>query len=272
MPHEIGFVDDTTQLAHYAMLEKIHDFADANGYTILRYDTSADNHELIMLSTGLSGTDEIYTGFRTYQSAGSDYYNLVAACFTGYVPENSFESQPGATLSGVPCHNQRVDYWLTLNANRIALAMKVGTPVYEHCYVGKFLPFASPSQYPYPVCCAGMLNGTPATRFSDTAHSMAYKGGSNLRARFVSGAWLTCDSWPYIAGFSLRDTGGVYPLLPITLRTATDVLGELDGIAYISGFNNVVENTTTVDGVTWVVMQDTYRTGIRDYYAIRMDT
>lgn len=278
MPHQIGFVDDSGGvLAHYKMLETIKDFASANGWQVLRYKTDVENRELILKGLGYAGEEEIFVGFRTYQNANADYYNLVAACFTGYVPSNTFGTQPGAYLSGVPAHNKRIDYWLTLNPQRIALAMKVGTPVYESCYVGKMLPYARPSQYPYPVVCAGMLNGVPATRFSDTTHSIPYKGDRpNLRMRFNDGVWRKPWAHPYnndtLAGrSSLRETNGVYPLNPVVLGDSQGLYGELDGICHIPGFENSVENTVQINGVTWVVMQDVYRTGFNDYYALRMD-
>ena len=277
--HEIGFVDNSVQLAHYAMLERIHAVATANGWTALRYVTTGTDHELILKGVGFSGTDEIFVGFRTYHSVSADYYNLLAAGFTGYVAGNSFDTQPGARLSGVPAHNQRIDYWLTVNAQRIALAMKVGTPVYESAYVGKFLPYARPSQYPYPVVCAGALSGAAATRFSDTNHSMPYKGNrSGLGMRFNSGAWLNVYAHPWsnaaLAGSTsqMRDTAGAYPLLPVLLHdNAANVYGELDGIHFVSGFNNTVESTFVVDGKTYVVIQDVARTGFYDYYAMRLD-
>lgn len=283
MPHEIGFVDNSGgTLAHYKMLEKIRDVAVASGYwQVMRYDTSIANRELILKGQGFTGTEEIYVGVRTYQDAGADYYNLCVATFTGYVAGNTFDTQPDARLSGVPAHNQRIDYWLTVNPQRIACCMKVGTPVYEHFYIGKFFPYARPSQYPYPVVCAGMLNGAAATRFSDTAHSMPYKGNrTNFGMRFNTGIYLQVESHPWnnpsrLAGngsggtqLQLRDTAGQYPLLPILLNDANGVYGELDGVRYISGFDNVTENTC---GPDWVVFQDVWRTGFTDYVALRMD-
>lgn len=278
MPHEIGFVQNTGVLAHYMMLDKIKTFAEANGYVVLRYDTSIAQRELIMKAPGLSGTEEIFMGFRTYHDVGADYYNMTVAAFTGYVPGNTFATQPGAMLSGIPAHNNRIDYWLTLNAQRIALAMKVGTPVYESCYVGKFLKYAFNGQYPYPLFCGGMLNGEAATRFSNTAQSMPYKGSAaNARMRFNTGVWLQPETWPWnnnnVAGSTtnIRDTNGSYALLPVILGDANGDYGELDGIFQISGFNNAVENTFTIEGVSYVVMQDVNRTGFIDYYAMRMD-
>ena len=290
MPSQTGFVDNSNGLAHYAMLDVIRTVCIAAGWAVLRYDTSSENRELILRAPGLSGGEEIYLGIRTYQNAAADYYNLAAAGFVGYVPSNSFDSQPGAMLSGVPAHNNRIDYWLTVNGQRLVLAMKVGTPVYESMYLGKMLPYARPSQYPYPVVCAGMLNGIPATRFSDTSHTMSFKGGGtdanttspNLCLRFNDGQWLRPKAWPWsnntLCGVSdsgarqLRDTGGNYPLLPVVLHDATrGILGELDGVYHISGFNNAVENTITLDGKQHVVIQDVARTGFADYFAMRMD-
>lgn len=282
MPHTIGFVDNSGGvLAHYKMLQTIRDFAAANGWTVLRYDNAPANRELILRGAGYTGEEEIFVGFRTYQDASADYYNLVAAVFTGYVPSNTFDTQPGARLSGVPAHNNRIDYWLTLNPQRIALAMKVGTPVYESAYVGKCLPYGRPSQYPYPVVCSGMLNGTPATRFSDisTNHSIGYKGNSARLGLRSNDNWLNAHSYPWtntlLTGTStqMRDTGDVYHLLPVELHNnSSNLWGALDGIYYISGFNNAVENTLSIGGDSYVVIQDVHRTGFTDYFAMRLDS
>nr|DAR00017.1 MAG TPA: hypothetical protein [Caudoviricetes sp.] len=280
MPHQIGFVDNSGGvLAHYKMLETIRDFASANGWTVLRYDTAPANRELILKGVGYTGEEEIFVGFRTYQDAGADYYNLLAGVFTGYVPGNTFDTQPGARLSGVPAHNNRIDYWLTLNPQRIALAMKVGTPVYESAYVGKCLPYGRPSQYPYPVVCAGMLVGAAALRFSDTTanHSIGYKGNSAQLGLRSNDSWQNVHCYPWgndqIAGTNqLRDTGSFYHLLPVELHdNANNIWGALDGIYYISGFNNAVENTLSIAGQSFVVIQDVGRNSFTDYYAMRLD-
>lgn len=302
MPNQISFVTNSGgKLAHQNMLVAIKNLATANGWTLLRFDDTAVNHELILRGPGFSGIDQIFVGFRCYQDAGADYYNLVVAGFTGYVAGNSFDTQPGAMLSGVPAHNNRIDYWLTLNAQRIVLAMKVGTPVYESCYVGKMLPYATPGQYPYPLVCAGMLSGIPAIRFSDATHSMPFKGAApsgtarpGMRLRTVAGIWIQPWCWPWglgcIAGISgsgndrtLRDTDGRYPLMPVVLHDNAaqagtqfptvqgNVYGELDGVYFISGFNNAVENTLVIDAINYVVIQDAGRTGFTDYFAMRLD-
>jgi hypothetical protein len=277
MAYQIGFVDNSTMLAHYKMLETIKDFAVANGWTVLRYDTAPENRELILKGIGLSGLEEIFIGIRTYHDVGADYYNFLAGVFTGYVPGNTFDTQPGAALVGCPAHNNRIDYWLTLNGQRIVLAMKVGTPVYEHLYLGKMFPYARPSQFPYPVVAGGMLVGASGTRFSETTHDF-YLRGNNARGQMrTPSGWINMHCYPWGAssiasGEQLRDTGNEYSLLPVELHDNTaNLYGQLDGIYYISGFNNAVENTLVIGGATYVVMQSVSRTGHTDYYALRLD-
>jgi hypothetical protein len=48
--------------------------------------------------------------------------------------------------------------------------------------------------------------------------------------------------------------------------------GALDGICHVTGFNNSSENYIEADdGYTYVIIQDVYRTGFPDYYAMRLD-
>jgi hypothetical protein len=287
MAYEIGYVDNTGSegLAHWQMLLKIKTFAEANGWTTLRYlnPTDGSNRELIMKGVGLSGAEEIFVGFRSYHDATADYYNLSLAGFTGYVPGNTFITQPGYRESGVPAHNQRVDYWLVANAQRITFAWKVGVGVYQTGYVGKMFPFGTPGQYPYPLVVAGMLIGVPATRYSATAnYAMPYYGNrANLAMRFLDGTWKQPFGYPYsntvLAGnsagaeYALRDSAGIYPITAVALYDNTpNVYGKLDGISHMSGFNTVVEDTMTIDGTPYVVIRDTVNTGFNNYLALEL--
>lgn len=287
MPHQIGTVDNSSILAHYAMLLAIRDFCEDAGWTILRYDTAPEQRELIMAAPGYEGPDgpvNAFVGVKTYHNVSADYYNLLVAGMTGYVSANTFETQPGYRSSGVPAHNQAIDYWMTVNERRLVLAMKVGTPVYESAYLGFCLhPFATPQQFPYPLVVGGMLTGAAATRFSDTTHSMPYKGGNaRMALRWVDGSYVTPSCWPWsstvlmnansASNYQIRPTGTNYPLLGVRLHdNAANIYGELDGVFAITGFDNVVENTLEIGADDYVVIQDVYRTGFPDYYAIRLD-
>lgn len=279
MPHLIGTVDDSNgQLAHYNLLQTIHDFTSTNGWEVLRYNTALTNRELVIKGKGYSGQDEIYLCFYTYQSETADYYNIAMGVALGYVPSNSLSTQPNIIFSGIPAHNRRIDYWLSLSPQRLTGLLRVGTPVYESFYLGKFLPYAMPNQYPLPLVCAAMLNGASGTRFSDTTHSIPYKGSrANLRMFFNDGSWKQPSTWPwnngnltYVSRY-LRSCNDNYTLQRIMLTDNANIYGELEGIAHISGFNNAVENTLVIDGTTWIVGQDASRTGMNDFFAMRLD-
>ena len=173
--------------AHYQVLAQIKALAEAVGWVTRRYDTGIAERELILFSDGTSGTESIYVGFKCYQSIGADYYNLLAADFTGYVPANAFESQPGYRGSGVPSHNLAVNYFMTANKRRIAGCMKVGSPVYTHFYTGKALAWMRPGDFPSPLVVAGHFDGREAKRYSDTQW-FPYKGkGGSTDAAYNDG-------------------------------------------------------------------------------------
>lgn len=301
MAHEISYVDDTGSegLAHWQMLLAIKTLAEANGWTTLRYltpDGDGDKRELILLGVGLSGTEEIFIGLRCYQDPAQDYYNMTVAGFTGYVDANAFDAQPGYMERGICAHNRRIDYWLAVNAQRIVLGLKIGSPaVYEIGYAGKYYPYATPSQYPYPLAVCGTLpSATPATRYSDTSsnHGTGCRGyDSNSSSntgrgylRDIMGNWITFRCLPWTADYNnspdvRRDTGGYYLALKAVMMTGDannpggsgNVWGELDGVRYLSGFNNVSENTALIDGKPNVMLGDVYHTGIGDYFLLEMD-
>ncbi len=205
--------------AHLQMLEVLRALAESAGWTTLRFDTSIPEHELILRSTGTTGEEQITVGFKAYQSVAGDYYNLLAATMTGYVPAAPFEVQPGIRASGVPCHHQAVSYFLTANPRRITGAMKVGSPIYVHLYVGKALPYARPGEYPAPLVVAGHFNGREARRYSDL-NWFPYKGvrGSSdagyddghLFLRDQAGAWRKVQIAPF--GNGAGDVATAYAL------------------------------------------------------------
>lgn len=286
MPHIIGTVTDSSdKLAHQNLLEVIKDFAEDNGWVTERFDDTVTDHELILKGPGLSNTEEIFIGFQTYQNVAADYYNIRVGGFTGYLSSSTWLNQPGIISASICAHNTNIDYWITLNGQRITGALRVGTPVYEPFYLGKMLPYGRPSQYPYPMLISGTLVSGSTLRFSDTStsHSMGFKGNSNrMRLRTPADA-QNPYGYPWgnsqLAGetTALRDTATIYPMLPVQLHNNNttypngQIWGYLDGVYYISGFNNAVENTLEIDGVEYVVIQDVFRTGFPDYCAIRLD-
>jgi hypothetical protein len=314
--YAIGTVNkDGGDDAHLKLIDEIKTLVEANGWVTQRFTTNSTYRELIVKSLGLSGTEEIYLGIKTYQDVGADYYNITVAVMTGYVSGNSFEAQPGYFARSVPAHNNSITYFLTANAQRIVGCIKVGTPVYEHFYIGKFYPYARPGEYPSPLCLAAMLGAGSTARFSEVSHRFPYHGrtAAQLFIRSQAGAWPQPAVYPFqhasgsgsntlaeSAGECLVPAGDYYQLEPLIMMeyhsdtNPTNVWGELDGVHFVSGFNNAVENVIQMGGATvdqtgmtvaqavsailavptaraFIVCQNVTQTSWRDYVAIEMN-
>lgn len=294
MAYQTGFVDNSVKLASHAFLDMLYTFATANGWTAVRDARTGDNPELILQGPGNLDYQDVFIGFRCYQDADLDYYNMEVAGFNGYVAEATFGNQPmpltassARFTTSVPLHNLQVDYWVCVNDLRITFVAKVGAPVYEPVYAGLYLPYAAPGQNTYPLFVGGMTWGAPAIRYSEPIWSYAgdtwvydfpYRGGLyNAHLRSGDNQWLVPEIWPwqntYFASTSvMRDSEDHYPLFPAVMSHSTHgVFGELDGIFYIPGFNNAVENTLVIDSVTYLVVQAISQTGFNDYFAMRLN-
>ena len=258
---------------HYQILGIIKTLAEANGWTSLRYVNTGDDRELILQGEGFTGLEEIFIGFKTYQSVGGDYYNLNCGVFSGYISANTFETQPGAKIVATPAHNNAITYFLTADPQRIVGCFKVGTPVYEHFYLGKFFPYCRPGEYPSPLLSAGMMTASQETRFDNTAQVFPYAGyyydtaNCRMYQRDQAGNWQLPACWPYTQGSgaylalagpqgtsTLVPAGTDYQIEPVILsqqsasNVQSNVWGNLDGVYFCSGFNNGVENVVQEGG------------------------
>lgn len=272
---------DLAASAHYALLARVRTFVEtllpvAERWTVLESDVSTDDHWVIWEAPGLSGTDSVFLGMKTYQDVGYDYYNLTVAVFTGWVDGNSFETQTGAYRRSLSLWNQDTPYWLRADGQGISLFAKIESS-YQSLFIGKCLPYATPSQFPYPICIGAMFDAGAATRYSESTAVSWFKGGQ-FYIRDLTGTFLTPDMLPYYGTETLRNTNddaavaeGVYALHPVIITTGDDVFGELDGVYFISGFNNNVENTLVIDSVNYIVMRNGTETGYKDYIALRLD-
>lgn len=228
--------------------------------------------------------EEIFFGIQTYFDVTSDYYNWSINTFTGYVASNTFNTQPGRNSSnlGIPLWNQEIPYIFVANGQRLIVSMNVQSN-YESLYLGKIIPYATPSQWPYPVVVGGMLDTDSATRFS-TAQTSWFKGNNgHFKLRFVDGTYVTPLIMPFdVTSIIWRNTKtistnnevvepGYYGLHSLIAYNITpNVYGELDGIYFISGFSNAVENTLIIDSITYFVLRDVQAVGFKDYVALKL--
>jgi len=139
--------------------------------------------EILLKSLGTAGTDEIFTGIRTEYDVSSGWYNLFLNGYTGYdVDEKSWLDQPGSlpgygspyplAVPMVPCWDNTMPYWFVADGRCFRFAVKVSTN-YEGGYLGFFLPYCTPGQYPYPLAVGGSLTPHLTNRTLEWRYSYA---------------------------------------------------------------------------------------------------
>lgn len=153
-------------------------------FLMLESDGTVANHfgsEVLLKARGNSGLDEIFTGIRSEYDAALGWYNLFMNGYVGYdANEPSWFLQPGAlpgpeaayprAVPMVPLWNAAMPYWFVASGRSFRFAVKVSTN-YEGGYLGFFLPYATPNQYPYPLAVGGSLVPTDNARSTQWRYS-----------------------------------------------------------------------------------------------------
>lgn len=251
---------------------------------------------IILKGTGESGDDNIYLALRPYANTSADYHNLLVYGMTGLI--DSPREFINSTYETVPMWNASIPYWITANGRRFIISTKIST-VYTAGYFGLFLPYATPAQYPYPLCIIGN-DESPTRRWSDVE--------ANYRAPFEAGyqtcrmvrpdnTWLEVNNktsygtnegsydtydllWPCCYGGpgnwphreNLDGSRTLFPYIFMTRANGTNTYGELDGCGWVTGFGTLSsEDEIIIDGVTHVVFQSVHRTSWNNYWALRME-
>lgn len=252
---------------------------------------------------GLSGTDSIFLMLTRAFSPGNDVYGVYFSSATSF----------STTLSGQPGHSgwkvmsiwdTAMPFWLFINAQRLIAVAKVST-TYHSAYAGKFLPFATPDEYGYPMYVAA--DYSTAIHWSSTLYGFRCFADPGVGAAmyFPSGVWRSIENYnntansetatsssghhtmPYVGGNGsglnnavvrnqeLRENlDGSYSLEPITLTANLDepgVFGELDGAYAVSGFANGSENVITVGSDEYIVFNNIFRNARHNYFAVKME-
>jgi hypothetical protein len=281
-------------------------FAVCPPWTSLRRVTGS---EMIWQAPGNGGLDQIIVGAKIFSNVGTDYYDWRLGGFSAYNSAAAFNAQPGYVGGASQANpspiltlwDSSIPYWFIANGRRVIIVAKVST-VYVTAYLGFMASYMAPGSFPYPLIVGGNLAfqtepGTtdPSWRWSYTGAAMrnfpipiagvmsaAY--ASSLRLRLASGTWQGFDTsstesvfgqaWPfaYIASNDWRpNLDGSYPLLPVVLFDSTpNIYGELDGVHATSGFSQGSEDTITVGGIPYLVVQNVFRNTKADFFAVRL--
>lgn len=301
MPVETGTATDYEDL-----FDKLRTFLGTAGptgpgWTELDYD--AVNNTVLFEAPGLSTTEQIHFGFGFEANVGTDAFALRAWMFKAYNDALGHTSQPGNSNVGYhPVWDDVIPYWFIANGQRVIIVTKVST-VYTASYLGKFLPYGVPGEYPQPYYV-----GTPFssnTRWSSTSETFRnfFDPGNHLGSTMLNpnGVWYRlCNHvesagedpvtdqnylWPYHVGFSgniartrwremrnnVDDTVALWPIVLVGENPSVDSYGMLDGAFAISGFSLSSEDLVEEDSVDHLVVQNIFRTSRYYYVAIKLE-
>lgn len=261
-----------TATDHRDLLRKLQEFLTVTltpateRWEELRWDEQATTQELLLRGPGLAGADSIYVGLRSSQNTALDTYGWHIQGTTGFLPLDNWADQPNVSAQRhMGLWNQPIPYWFVANGRRILVAARVSTRSML-IHLGLVLPYATPGQYPYPLLIMGSNNdarwSAVASNFSPVIHT-------------PGGGWASAvQLWP-LGQALMPSPGNVYPVMRIVLSADNnghqDVLGEIDGLAQVSGYANATENTLSVGAATWRVLQDVAQTGLVNYTALELE-
>jgi len=184
-------------------------------------DGTIANHfgsDVIFKAPGNSATDQIYTGIRTHSRTSAGWYDFLMGGFTGYdAAEKSVFLQPGAlpaygttnplSWPVVPLWDNSTPFWVAADGRSMRFSAKVSTS-YEGGYLGFILPYATPSQYPYPLAVGGSLAVSDTSNRDTDFH---YSFVSSKHGVFIGpGVEIRPGAEFYDAALYLRQSNGFW--------------------------------------------------------------
>lgn len=166
--------------------------------------------ETYLQAPGLSGTEQININIGAFTNASTGIFNWRIQGAIGFLTGNDWFHQPGASPDAyLYLWNSSIPYWFIANGQRVIVIAQVSA-TYEQAYAGKFLPDATPGQYPYPLFIGGgggngALAGTGTQGGDTSAANRAHSDVSNFHAAFwdpacafhidIAGAWQVWNHW-----------------------------------------------------------------------------
>lgn len=210
-------------------------------------DASRDFAELV--APGLAGTDSIYVQLQYFKNVAASTYSIRAGGSQSYldsVAVNTPENQPGALnasggLGGqamtqgrsegfvprAPIIDAPMDYWFVANGRRAIVTIKSGN-LWGSMYLGFYLPYGSPDEYPYPLYIAAnsTMGDYAGSNDANVTSSAFWFGGNSPGAFFLpGGGWIPsgginvtlggpfsaqhCALWPWARGHTSDNTANV---------------------------------------------------------------
>ena len=267
-----------------------------------------DFKDAYLVGPGLAQQDQIYSQIRAYEIPASSVIGWMVCGATGFDTNEVWEDQPGFSYTGariinfMPLVDSLIEYWIVANGRRWILVCKISGDFFT-IYNGLLLPYALPSEYPYPMFVSGTSSSINEL-VSSTGLSSCFRADKDTACllRNVDNTWHKIADSPrpiytseqfgihpwcnigFSAWITCGNVDGTFPLFPAiayaggtTQPADKNVYGELEGVYFIPGLaasgqtSPVAEDTITVGSDTYLVVQNCDRTDKDNYAAIKLE-
>lgn len=189
----------------------------------------ATDGELYLQGQGSSGTDQIIVGFQTYRNVGNNVFGIHLAGYTAFDNTLSFLTMPGLSsiTPRVALDDNSFNVFFWVNARRIMAVARIGTT--DICFhLGYILPFATSSQYPYPLMLSGSVQDDTynfqQNNFGQSSLPDPCPNGCTFR--WIDGTWIPVAHFTNNSGSRPTALGGAnsnpYLFWPLRDNTTTD--------------------------------------------------
>ncbi len=229
----------------------------------------------ILYSTGISGTEKIYIGFRPYLDSGG---------VTGYIEPKVYKLwQAGMTFTDTTLGNTNpngtasfalwsgdTSIWLFVNQQRVILVDVIQTN-YSSCYVGFGNRLMMPHEYNYPLIILASEN--TGIDYASASGDRHYIADSHIRVYCKwDNSWVNQPSIVPTQVDTTPQNVFHYPagvdrvLFPLYV----DYM-QLDGVYYAPASLQASEDTITIGTTNYIVFEDVNRHAWNQFMAIRED-
>lgn len=266
-----------------------------------------DLFECILHNRGISGAENVLTGFREWKYPGGDARGWNLTGYLAYSDDmfwgstlrndlslddyddtwNNYEKAPS-----IPLINDTMYYWFYSNRQRIVVGVKVQSN-YESGYFGFANRVGNPADYPYPLVIRGCIHGNVNYAYVDISKH-AFLPKTSLVGEYLLNNVLPDNSWslnqnisPSIGTYFLpytywSDGNGTMiisenpPKKEVLATKITGVniesnftLWELDGVNHVAGIGVQSEDFVNGDdGVKYRVFQDVSRVTYKSFMCV----
>ncbi len=148
-----------------------------------------DNAELNIRGPGAGVDKQVFINIRSENDPTISAYGWRLSGATSYVSTAIWGAQPNESpRSYINLWDSGIDYWFYANDRRVVIVAKTST-TYTSAYLGFFLPWSTPAQFPFPLYIGGDYPLLKAWNFTNAARRF-FPDAGGLYSAGEAGAWV----------------------------------------------------------------------------------